>query len=92
MLLPAICLPAGAADLEELQAHAFFQGVDWEGLRAQEAPQFLPDPADDPCERAPRLGRGMRAASLLMLLSLAAPAAAAYAAHFVSRWSPLPLR
>lgn len=29
---------AGAADMDELKGHAFFAGVDWQGLRQQTAP------------------------------------------------------
>ncbi|EFN52977.1 hypothetical protein CHLNCDRAFT_36647 [Chlorella variabilis] len=33
----------GAADLAELQAHPFFAGIDWDTLRSQPAPEFMPD-------------------------------------------------
>ena len=31
----------GAADLAELRCHAFFAGIDWEGLRRQPTPAFV---------------------------------------------------
>ncbi|KAI3424807.1 hypothetical protein D9Q98_008193 [Chlorella vulgaris] len=33
----------GAADLAELKAHPFFEKIDWQKLRSQPAPEFVPD-------------------------------------------------
>lgn len=37
----------GAADLAELRAHPFFEGVPWDSLRSQEAPEWVQDPMLD---------------------------------------------
>ncbi|PSC73799.1 3-phosphoinositide-dependent kinase 1 [Micractinium conductrix] len=36
----------GSADLSELRAHPFFEGVDWAAPRSAEPPEFLLDPMD----------------------------------------------
>ncbi|KAI7842103.1 hypothetical protein COHA_004297 [Chlorella ohadii] len=38
----------GAEDLGELQAHPFFDGIDWASLRSQMAPDFIAEPSLDP--------------------------------------------
>ncbi|KAL4437322.1 hypothetical protein ABPG75_004461 [Micractinium tetrahymenae] len=37
----------GAANIAELRAHPFFEGVDWGSLRSQEAPEWMEDPMLD---------------------------------------------
>ncbi|PNH12055.1 Polyubiquitin-A [Tetrabaena socialis] len=58
----------GAEDLAELRAHPFFAGVDWETLRSQPTPEFLPP-------RAPGEGDGEAAALDWELTSLVRDAA-----------------
>ena len=43
---PPACFGTGSADLSELRAHPFFEGVDWAAPRSAEPPEFLLDPMD----------------------------------------------
>lgn len=44
---PSPTFSAGAADLADLRAHPFFEGVAWDSLRSQEAPEWAQEPQLD---------------------------------------------
>ena len=43
--LPCPC--AGAADIDDLKQHPFFEGVQWESVLNQDAPHYVPPPPPD---------------------------------------------
>jgi len=45
---PTQRLGMGARGMAEIKEHKFFSGIDWDGIRVQDAPQYVtPEPVDD---------------------------------------------